>query len=1004
MPEERFGQYRELEPLGAGGMGEVYLATDTTLQRRVALKFLSDELQADDEARERILGEARAASALNHPHVCTIYEVGQEGGRWYIAMEYVEGRPLNEIIARGAMPAERIESYGVQVADAIAHAHDRGVIHRDMKSSNIMVTPEGRAKVLDFGLALHQGLETEAATRSRVTSAESGSVSGTLPYMAPEMLRGQPADERIDVWALGVILYEMASGQLPFQGETAFELTSSILKDSVRLSGEIPAGVRAIIQRCLAKSPGERYQSAAEVRAALEAVKSATSETVRVAEVTPDAPRPTWVNRAWIGAVVVVVIGAFLWAYSGGGRGGGEGGLSSSVSEGLAIGASGRPAIAVLEFEDHTGSEEDAWLVEGVPSMLQTGLAQTAGLDIVSSRRIEEILSQLGQEGSEDLDLATLGEIARRSGVGALVFGAVYAAGDGYRIDVQVEDVGTGRMIAAHTATGPDVFALADDLAVSVRSGLALQPVEKEAGIATITTESLEAWRYYSEGLEAYENLRYADARDALLRAVEIDPEFALAHGLLVMLQPYLVDPTGFVEHERFLRENVDRLPERDRLYFAAYFQAEDGDAQGAAETYLQLIDRYPDFEGAYIRLSLLYDGVLLQPSRKLDLLRRGVEANPASGNLRNQFGYTLFQTGQFAAGMRQIEAYAELNPTEPNPLDSLAEMHLMTGQPERAAEIYAEASELDPTWTGSLVGRASAFAMLGRYTDALAELDAYGDISQAHGFIFNAKNTCDALLFATMGRPDEADAAWREDLAIGEAIEYTQGYANVAKAGGTLVSFLAGDYATVVGLGEEIIGVMTDVESDLLERQVAIGTHAAVGIALARLGDLPRAREHLESLQEIYARDMEDERWYTDSLRGEIELAEGRFEEALSAFRAAEPEIKMQFGAAFILRAWMWNNSPWRDGAARALRAQGDVAGAITEYRRLVTPSMTSKFTSFLEPRYVLELARLLDEAGDAETAAAEYARFAELWQDADPELQSLVEEARQRAAALGG
>jgi tetratricopeptide (TPR) repeat protein len=196
----------------------------------------------------------------------------------------------------------------------------------------------------------------------------------------------------------------------------------------------------------------------------------------------------------------------------------------------------------------------------------------------------------------------------------------------------------------------------------------------------------------------------------------------------------------------------------------------------------------------------------------------------------------------------------------------------------------------------------------------------------------------------------------------------------------------------------------MTETENDLLQRQLVVGTHAYTGIALARLGDIAGAREHLESLEAIYDRDMEDERWYTGSLQSEIELAEGHPEEATAAFRAAEPEIKMSFGASYITRAWLWNNSPWRDGAARALKAQGDLAGAITEYRRLVTPSMTSKFTSFLEPRFVLELARLLDETGDTEAAAAEYARFAELWQDADPELQPLVEEARQRAAALGG
>ncbi len=984
-------------------MGEVYLAMDLELQRKVALKFLSDELLADNEGRERLLREARAASALNHPHICTVYAVGEEAGRWYIAMGYVEGRPLNEIIANGPLPAERIGSYGVQIADAIAHAHSRGVIHRDLKSANIMVTPEGRARVLDFGLAVRQGVEADSATQSRVTSAESGMVSGTLPYMAPEILRGQPADERSDIWALGVILYEMASGRQPFQGETAFELTSSILKDSATLPSEVPAGLRAIIQRCMSKSPGERYQSAAEVRAALEAVQSATSEAPVVVEAPAAESRPNWFTRAWVGAVAVVVILGFLWSFSGRGRGGGESGMGGLGAEGLAIGSSGRPSLAVLNFVDRTGSERDAWLASGVPSMLQTGLAQTAGLDVVSSGRIHEIMVQLGEERIEDLDLATLGEIARRSGAGAVVVGAVYAAGSDYRIDVQVEDVDTGRVIAAHTATGPDVFALVDDLAARVRGGLELEPAPDEAGIAEITTDSLEAWRHFDEGLKAQQNLRHAAARDSFLRAVELDPEFALAHAHLFLLNPWLVDPASAAEHERIVLENLERLPERDRSYFLAGVPWRSGDPARAAELYEELIDRYPDFEDAYIALSLLYGGILREPSRALELLGQGVQANPSSGHLRNQYGYALFEAGEYAAALQQIEAYAELNPSEPNPLDSLAEMYLRTGQPERAIEYYTEAGRMDPTWTGTPVGRTTAYAMLGRYREALAEFEVYGDLASALGYANSGYQSGRAMLLAMVGRNDEAGQLWREELA-GNQDSTDVLVGNSARLSGAGISLQIGDYAQAVELGEAVVDHSTNIGGDIFQRSMAIFSHAAAGIAAVHLGDFAVAREHLGELEGICDREIQEERWYIDSLKGEIELAEGRPAEAETSFRAAEPEFKMGYGASVLVRAWGWNNSSWRDGAARALRAQGDLAGAITEYRQLLTPSMTSKFTSFLEPRYVLELARLLDETGDAEAARVEYERFAELWKDADPELQPLVEEARQRAAELAG
>jgi len=824
-------------------------------------------------------------------------------------------------------------------------------------------------------------------------------VSGTLPYMAPEILRGQPADERSDIWALGVILYEMASGRQPFQGATGFELTSSILKDSVTLPSEVPAGQRAIIQRCMSKSPGERYQSAAEVRAALEAVQSATSEAVVLPPLA--GSRSSWLTWAWVGAVVVVVILGFLWAFSGRGRGSGAGGTGT---DGLAIGSSGRPTLAVLNFEDHTGVEQDAWLASGVPSMLQTGLAQTPGLDVVSSRRIHEIMHQLGEDRLEEIDLATLGEIARRSGAGAVVVGAVYSTGTDYRIDVQVEDVATGRVIAAHIATGPDVFALVDDLAARVRGGLELGPTPEEAGIAEITTDSLEAWRYYNEGLEAQRNLRHADARDAFLQAVDLDPEFALAHAHLFDLRNYLSDPAAAQAHEAAALEHLDRLPERDRLAFlAASASRREGNPERAAELFEEILQRYPDFEDAYIDLSLLYGGILREQSKVLELLERGVRANPSSGHLHNQYGYALFEVGRYAEALQEIETYAELNPNEPNPLDSLAEMYLRTGQPERAIEIYTEALRIDPDWMSTLIGRASAYAMLGRFDDALAELDEYGAQARSQGLPFSGDGFGRAMLLAKLGRYEEAGRLLQEGISQAEEMGITV-YTNVGRFLEAFFAIQTAEYARAMELGKTILTTVNAMENELWQRQQAIGAHVAAGIATVRANDLDAAREHLGELELVCDPDVTSERFALESLRGEIELAEGNPVAAEVAFRAAKPEFKTDWGATVYLRAWARNNTLGRDGVARALRAQGDLAGAIVEYRRLLTPAMNSKYTSMLEPRYVLELARLFDETGDTEAAAIEYERFAELWKGADSALQPMVEEARQRAAELGG
>jgi tetratricopeptide (TPR) repeat protein/predicted Ser/Thr protein kinase len=269
------GRYRIEASLGAGGMGVVYRARDTELDRPVALKLLTEESAPGAAARERLLSEARAASALNHPNIATIYEVGQAEGAFFLAMEIVEGRALNEVIPPDGLPAEQVLRIAAQIADAVAHAHERGVIHRDLKTANVMLTPEGRVKVLDFGLAERLGADQlNEVTRSQQLP-ENRALAGTLLYMAPELFRGQPADARSDIWSLGVLLYEMAAGRMPFQGRTGFELTSAILRESpAALPAHVPAGLRGVIARCLEKEPAQRYQRASELRAALEALSS----------------------------------------------------------------------------------------------------------------------------------------------------------------------------------------------------------------------------------------------------------------------------------------------------------------------------------------------------------------------------------------------------------------------------------------------------------------------------------------------------------------------------------------------------------------------------------------------------------------------------------------------------------------------------------------------------------------------------------------------------------
>jgi serine/threonine protein kinase len=274
---QQLGHYRIVAKIGEGGMGVVYRAYDEVLHRDVAVKVVNQDPRPDSSASQNLLHEARASSFLAHPNICTIHEVGETDGELYIVMELVEGKSLRAMSADGGLPPESVLRYGVQIASALARAHDRGIVHRDLKTANIVVTSDGLVKVLDFGLARQVGSGMLGdPTRSFATLQDASGISGTLPYMAPEILRGDAADYRGDLWALGVVLYEAASGRLPFEGRTGFEISSAIMRETPNpLGPPVPPGLWAIIQRCLTKEPSLRYQRAGEVQAALEAVQSA---------------------------------------------------------------------------------------------------------------------------------------------------------------------------------------------------------------------------------------------------------------------------------------------------------------------------------------------------------------------------------------------------------------------------------------------------------------------------------------------------------------------------------------------------------------------------------------------------------------------------------------------------------------------------------------------------------------------------------------------------------
>jgi TolB-like protein len=513
-PGARLGRYEIVARLGAGGMGEVYRALDPQLEREIALKVLPAAMLADATARSRLLREARMAARLNHPNVCTVHEVGEADGQVYLAMELVSGQTLSERLSTGRVGVEEAARLGQQMAEALAHAHENGVVHRDFKSPNVIITPDGRAKVLDFGLAKPLAeRESEATTQTATPLTAAGVVVGTLAYMAPEQLRGKPADARSDIWALGVVLYEMAGGARPFAGKTGYELSSAILNHTPNpLPAEVPPPMAAVIERCLAKEPGQRYQRAGEVRSALEALRAGSVPT------TWPGRRPTLLTprrRVLIASLVTVVaIAAALGVVSLRGRLLGPlGGQRAAIR------------MAVLPFANLTGDPEQEYLSDGFTQELisQLGRLHPARMSVIG--RTSVMRYKKSETPPE--------QIGRELGVGYILGGSCRRESARVRISAELIRVGDQAQIWTETYERElsGLLALQSEVARKVAGALALRLLPgDEARLVKVRSIDPEAYEAYLKGVkhrEAMSKAGFDEAERYFNLALEKDPGFA---------------------------------------------------------------------------------------------------------------------------------------------------------------------------------------------------------------------------------------------------------------------------------------------------------------------------------------------------------------------------------------------------------------------------------------------------------------------------------------------